>query len=213
MWNLSGSRGMPPYHWMEIWKQISPWKEMNDRFEYLNQKENGSNNFLKWPYFNTEHFFYFRTIKKTPSEGNYEKQVLPATRKHGSCVTSWRLDPCTSLLHGFKLLKDSDNITLVITLMLHYPKWATSCTFNKVPLCTFQASLRQEATILDQVKNFPSMQKAQLDSTILKHRIHTLPSFLALKMCSSIKLLNATCLNLHLSNLTKNFKKSLIWGK
>lgn len=79
---------------------------MNDRFEYLNQKENGSNNFLKWPYSNTEFFFYFKIIKKMQSNWKYEKSVLSAERKHDSCVFSPRLEPCASDFHGLKLQKD-----------------------------------------------------------------------------------------------------------
>lgn len=63
---------------------------MTDRFEYLNQKENGSNDFLKWPYSNTEHFFYFRIIKKMQSIWKYEKEALWAEGKHGSCIISQR---------------------------------------------------------------------------------------------------------------------------
>ena len=41
-----------------IWNKFIPEKKMNDRLKYLSQLGNDSNNFLKWPYLNKEHFLF-----------------------------------------------------------------------------------------------------------------------------------------------------------
>lgn len=56
---------------------------MNDRFEYLNQKGNGSNNFLKWPYLNKEHFSTLELLRKLKPSGNMKSTA--------SCKKTWLL--------------------------------------------------------------------------------------------------------------------------
>ena len=45
---------------------------MNDRLKHLNQPGNGSNNFLKWPYLNKEHFSFstLKLLRSLSLEGN-----------------------------------------------------------------------------------------------------------------------------------------------